>query len=360
MAHTRRKMEDYIKLSEKEKEHIGKVKTFKDLVFYTRKYHPKKNDEYSEVLEKFDSLKAIQTEKKNVGEYAAICESFIDAFGTSYYKDIHKRVSSIKNTFNIDKIDISFYDEAEFWYNIILRTQTKPKSWYTIAYLCNYNRTSFVKAYKKIKTTSQKADFVNEIDFFIEHYKKVLSAKSNSYNANCWYNDVITNTNLEALKIISFFGTFDIRKSIKDLHILSTEDMLANPNYEDTIYQYKQYLLQVYNGISDVIKTANNQYKDIITPVIPVPDLVVKDDTTDENDTNNIIKYVVEKLQEIDYEYYKNLSVDNYEEFINGTPEGISESMQQKRFNKIQDDIKKVIVDSPKLLDNIFENILWG
>ena len=51
-------MEDYIKLSGKEKEYIGKVKTFKDLVFYTRKYHPKKNDEYSEVLEKFDSLKS--------------------------------------------------------------------------------------------------------------------------------------------------------------------------------------------------------------------------------------------------------------------------------------------------------------
>jgi len=91
--------------------------------------------------------------------------------------------------------------------------------------------------------------------------------------------------------------------------------------------------------------------------VIPVPDLVVKDDTTDENDTNNIIKYVVEKLQEIDYEYYKNLSVDNYEEFINGTPEGISESMQQKRFNKIQGDIKKVMADSPLLLSCMLKDL---
>ena len=92
-------MEDYIKLSEKEKEHIGKVKTFKDLVFYTRKYHHKKNDEYSELLERFDSLKAIQEEKRINVKYQAECESFIDAFGNSYYKDVHKRISNIKNTF---------------------------------------------------------------------------------------------------------------------------------------------------------------------------------------------------------------------------------------------------------------------
>lgn len=347
-------------LSNKEKECIKKSKTFKDLVFLTYKFHPPKESEFSSLLESFDSLNDLKNAKKQSSDsdISTGCESFMSFLDDLYYKRIHEKIKTICNLFILHKLDITCFEKKCFWYSTICRTENKRNTWNAITNINNIDRTGFIETYKSLISESKKKDFIIEIEYFIENYNRTLIEIGEPDNAIEWYKDVISTTNFDLIKLLFFFHTFDVKKLSFNIHEISTKDLIENSDYAETLIKYKQYLNEIYYGVSNVIKSANLKFNNLFTPTQPQSENLSETHSRLERSAEDyrVTEYVIIKLKEIDPYYYKDLNIQNYETFINDTSKSLSDPNYKKDFLKIQSDIIKVINSSPKLIKYTYEN----
>ena len=64
-----------------------------------------------------------------------------------------------------------------------------------------------------------------------------------------------------------------------------------------------------------------------------------------------IIRYLITELKELDFNYYRDLTMDNYKDLIIKRPANLSDAVYQKRCAKIREDLITIISRSPKFLE---------
>jgi hypothetical protein len=167
-------------------------------------------------------------------------------------------------------------------------------------------------------------------------------------------------TNREILDIFWYFDSINISEALNNLRVLSTEALLEDPNAIELAESYRQYIDFVISGIHNTIEACNQMFS-LLHPLFFTPNEAEENESTPEeiekvanteescHQDLQVKRYIVEKLKEINYLYYKELSVDEYGEFINTNPQGLTDAALEQHWEKYRNDIKKIIIDSPKL-----------
>ncbi len=368
-------MEDIITITQEELDYLKNIKTFKELVFCYYKYHCHTKEDFFEEVTNYATWKDIQQASKLRSGQNVNLVSFIGEFNDRYYNPISSKISKIKCKFNADnKIDLADFNEVQFWYKMIFRIHLMKETWDKIISIDNENRIGFVQAYNSLRSISAKKEFLEEVDYFINKYKNLLLQKKDKALPSTWFDNVMESTNRPVLEIIWSFDRIDIQKCIDELRILSTDDLINSGSYRKSSRDYVKYLKRITEEISSTVEKVNQEFKDINTFIsfenvlegkLPASaddnqELYVNEESEEYNYI--IEKYIVDKLHEIDYTYYKDLSIDNYESFINEDQPNLTEAQKKKRTNKIRNDIMTIIEKSPKLAKYIYDHplILWG
>lgn len=361
-------MQELMTITPEESECLQKVKTFKDIVFYYYKYHRHTHDDFFEKVQNFACWNELTQATKNKFDQDKDIESFKYDFNDKYYKPIHQKINTIKTIFNADlQIDFTDYEEVLFWYKIIIRMYAKKSAWDKIISINNSNRIGFIQAYNSLRSLSVKNEFLDEIDYFINNYRDMLLKKQSSYHPDDCYNNMIEVTNRDILSIISEFNNIDIKRSIDKLRILSTDDLVNSRSYRAAAKEYLRYLNRITDEVSNAVEKVNKEFEHIITFISlrEITDnkkrVASNDIKTDVNldsyDGDYILKQtIIEKLHETDYDFYKTLNMDTYESFINDGIPGLTDAQARQRAKKIRDDIKKIISESPRMIEYLYNH----
>lgn len=378
-------------ITEKEENALRKIKSIKELVFLFYKYQLN----YM-IPREFSSWEDLTTfVKKSVytsadKDFQNKCKAFIRKFERSHYKEMHYKISLMRTNFNADKdIDVSNYEEAIFWYKILIKFQVNFELWNSIALVKNYDQIGFICLYREMKSVKEKAQLLEAIDFFMDEYKKIIAQQQGEQMSDQCYDNMKNVTQRDVLNVLLYFELIPGHMA-NEPKMLSISEVLNSTKAAKLADDYRSYLDTVFNSFKALIKYVNHIFLEKSSLdkslLIPIPDSIQdtslenssqsndqetpsfndsdeqKDSSATENNYDSygaqtiIMQYIIAELKEIDWHFYKELTLGNYESFINDDPPNVSEAVCQERWVKIGKDIKTIVKRSPKLLKYLKDN----
>ena len=378
------KIAEEITITSEEENALRQIKTMRDLVFLHLKYWCSDQEKFK-LTKNFSSWNELQKVNKksdtsNTLDLQIECHAFAEQFESSYYKSLHEKIKLIKTIFNANKkIDFTNYEEAIFWYKLLIKMKLNSKIWNLITHAKNFERTGFIDIYKRLNHVNKRALLIEEIDFFMDDYKKIIEHQLGASMSNQCYRNMKDITQRDILGLLLFFDQMQdhVAKSLEEMQILSTEELLNSPDAIQLATDYRFYLREIFDNVNAAIKKVNQKYfgppssensvepsnenNDQETSLLgnssePKGSPTTKNHLDIYGEDAVIIRYLITELKELDFNYYRDLTMDNYEDLILKHPADLSDAVYKKRFEKIRDDLKTIICRSPKFLEYLMDH----